>query len=302
VTDALQRLRGARKIAFVFSGGSSRCAFQVGVIERLTALGIKPSLAIGVSAGAWNAAVVAARIESRARYVWRSFVRMPYLDLTNLFRELSPWRYAEMHRRNFARFIGDRLHSPDALPCFISVTRLRDRKGFLIDAREVERPVDLLLAANFLPPFYTRTPRVLGERFGDGGVCDNAPYQLAFEQGCDAVVLVSMKGESEGGLYKSTSDVDHEIPPAFRDRVIVIRPRHRLPYAFVEREWSRINELMTLGDLRTREVLLGERHAETDIRAVGEAPSARVLRLWRKLTGGRGSAGAAPTPAGQAPR
>jgi predicted acylesterase/phospholipase RssA len=302
VTEALQRLREAKKIAFVFSGGSSRCAFQVGVIERLTALGIRPAMAIGVSAGAWNAAVVAAHIEHRARFVWRSFVRMPYLDLRNLFRELSPWRYAEMHRRNFARFIGHRLHAPDALPCFISVTRLRDRKGFLIDAREVERPIDLLLAANFLPPFYTRTPRVRGERFGDGGVTDNAPYQLAFEHGCDAVVLMSMKGESEGGIYKSTKDIDHEIPPMWRDRVIVIRPRHRLPYAFVEREWSRILELMTLGDLRAREILLGERHPETDIRAAGEAPSARLLRWWRALTGGRGSAATTRGPAEPAPR
>lgn len=302
MTDALDHLRNAKKIAFVFSGGSSRCAFQVGVIERLTELGIRPAMTIGVSAGSWNAAVVAARIEHRARYVWRSFMRMPYFDLRNLFVELSPWRYAEMHRRNFARFFGARLHSPDVLPCFISVTRLRDRKGFLIDVREVERPIDLLLAANFLPPFYTRTPRILGERFGDGGVTDNAPYQFAFEQGCDAVVLVNMKGESEGGINKSASDVDHEIPAAFRDRVIAIRPRHRLPYGFTERRWPRLRELITLGDLRTREILLGERHPETDVRAIGEAPSARVLRLWRVLTGGRGSAAAGPGPVEPAQR
>jgi predicted acylesterase/phospholipase RssA len=289
VTEALARLRGAKKIAFVFSGGSSRCAFQVGALERLFALGIRPSLTIGVSAGAWNAAVVAARVEGRARFLWKSFVRMPYLDLRNLFIELSPWRYAQMHRRNFARFIGDRLHGPDALPCFISVTRLRDGKGFLIDAREAEEPVELLLAANFLPPFYTRAPRIFGERFGDGGVTDNAPYQVAIEQGCDAVVLICLKGESEGGIYKSTAEADHEIPAALRDRVIVIRPRHRLPYAFVERRWSRLTELITLGDLRTREILLGERHPETDVRAAGEAPSARLLRLWRMLTTGRGS-------------
>ena len=32
---SLELLRAASKIAYVFSGGSSRCAFQVGVIERL---------------------------------------------------------------------------------------------------------------------------------------------------------------------------------------------------------------------------------------------------------------------------
>lgn len=306
MTEGLDRLRGAKKIAFVFSGGSTRCAFQVGVIERLSALGIRASMTIGVSAGSWNAAIVAAHIEHRARYMWRTFARMPHIDLRNLFAELSPWRYAEMHRRNFARFIGDRLHEPDALPCIISLTRLRDRKGFLIDAKSVERPVDLLLGANFLPPFYTCTPPILGDRFGDGGISDNAPYEIAFELGCDAVVLVTVKGESEGGIYKSTAEPDHEIPAAFRDRVIVIRPRHRLPYAFVERNWSRLSELITLGDLRAREVLLGERHPETDIRAAGDSPTMRLLRLWRSVRrlwiGGRGSAAGAQGPVEPAPR
>lgn len=280
---SLDLLRTAQRIAFVFPGGSSRCAFQVGVIERLTALGIRPAMTVGVSAGAWNAAIVAAKNEHRIRYYWRSFVRMPHLDLRNLLIEHSPWRYAHNHRRNFARFVGDRLTAPDALPCFISVTRLRDRTNALLSVRDVERPIDLLLAANYLPPFYTRTPRIGGERYGDGGVTDNAPYELAFEQGCDAVVLVPLKGESEGGIYKSTNDVDHEIPARYRDRVVVIRPRHRLPVSFTERRWEKLTELMRIGDLRAREVLLGERHPETDLRAPGESPTVRALRVWRRL-------------------
>jgi predicted acylesterase/phospholipase RssA len=290
----LELLRAAQKVAFVFPGGSSRCAFQVGAVERLIALGIKPAMTIGVSAGSWNAAIVAARAEHRIRYYWRSFVRMPHVDLRNLLIEISPFRYAHNHRRNFARFIGDRLQAPDALPCYISVTRLRDRQGVLIGAHEVERPVDLLLAANYLPPFYTRTPVVGGERYGDGGVTDNAPYELAFAHGCDAVVLMPVKGESEGGIYKSARDVDHVIPAPYRDRVVVIRPRHRLPYSFTEKRWEKLAELMTLGDLRTREVLLGERHPETEVRAAGDSPTVRVLKLWRRV---RGSEAAAPAPA-----
>lgn len=203
-----------------------------------------------------------------------------------------------MHRRNFARFIGDRLHPPEALPCFISVTRLRDRTNVVFDARTIERPIDLMLAANFLPPFYTHTPLIDGERYGDGGVTDNAPYEIALDHGCDRVVLVTVKGESEGGIYKSMRDSDHVIPAAVRDRIVVIRPRHRLPVSFTERRWSPLVELMTLGDLRTREILLGQRHPETDIRAAGDSPTVRLLRVWRKLRGERESAAEAPAPAG----
>lgn len=294
----LEQLRAARRIAFIFSGGAVRCAFQVGVIERLTALGIQPSMTIGVSAGAWNAAVVAARVEHRIRYYWKSFMRMPDFDLRSLFTDFSPWRYAHLHRRNFVRYVGDRIHAADALPCYVSVTRLRDRASVLLGTHEVENAFDLLLATNYLPPFYTRTPRIGGERYGDGGVTDNAPYEFAFARGCDAVVLVSLKGESEGGIYKSTRDVDHVIPAEYRDRVVVIRPRHRVPHGFTDRRWEKLRELVALGDLRTREVLLGERHPETDVRAAGESPSVRALRLWRWVKrAGRGSEAGAPVPA-----
>jgi predicted acylesterase/phospholipase RssA len=290
----LEQLRTAQKIAFVFPGGSSRCAFQVGVVERLSSLGIKASMTIGVSAGVWNAAAIAAGIEHRLRFYWKSFMRMPDLDLRNLLTEHSPWRYGHLHRRNFDRFIGDRLKEP-RIPCYISVTRLRDRANVLLGTHEVDEPFHLLLAANYLPPFYTRTPLVNGERYGDGSITDNAPYELAFAHGCDAVVLVPLKGESEGGICKSTRDVDHVIPLAYRDRVVVIRPRHRLPVSFTERRWDKLAPLVHLGDLRTREVLLGEEHRETEeLRAAGDAPSVRLLRLWRRV---RGSAAGAAVPA-----
>ncbi|HUP60207.1 MAG TPA: patatin-like phospholipase family protein [Thermoanaerobaculia bacterium] len=299
VPDLLECLSSAKNVAYVFSGGSSRCAFQVGVVERLRALGVRPAVCIGVSAGAWNAAIVAARREHRIRFFWKSFMRMPHVDLRNLVAELSPWRYAHMHRRNFARFIGGALASPEALPCYISLTRLRDRENVMLRAHDV----DAFLAANYLPPFYTRTPLIDGERYGDGGVSDNAPYEFAFQLGCDAVVLMVVKGESEGGIYKNARDIDHVIAD---DRVIVIRPRHRVPVGFLERRWEKLEQLMVLGDLRTREVLLGERHAETDIRAAGEAPSVTFLRLLRRLSPRRArdreSAEAAPGPATPEPR
>jgi predicted acylesterase/phospholipase RssA len=282
-SEQLMMLREASRVGYVFSGGSSRCAFQVGVIETLAELGIRPALAIGVSAGAWNAAIVAARIEARARYYWRSFFRMPRLDLRKLLTEHSPWRYREMHARTFVRFVGDRLRQPDALPLFISVTRLRDRRGIILSVPDVDDVFELLMATNYLPPFYTHAPRIAGEPYGDGGIFDNAPYEKAFSEGCDAVVLVTMKGESEGGIYKNGRDIDHVIPPAFRSRVVVIRPRHRLPVSFTEGRWSVLSQIIDVGRFRAREVLLGERHEQTDLRAQGMSPSLALARLLRAV-------------------
>jgi predicted acylesterase/phospholipase RssA len=279
----LDRLGSASRVGLVLSGGSSRCAFQVGVLETLAEAGIQPALCLAVSAGSWNAAAVAAGTAHRLRHYWRAFVRMPRVDLRNLLREHSPYRFAEMHRRTFSRYVGnERLRAPGALPLLIGVTRLRDRRPVLFDARTVEDPFLLCLASNYLPPFYTHAPRLGGERYGDGSLSDNLPYERAFAEGCDAVVLVTMKGESEGSLYRSPRDTEHVIPAALRDRVFVIRPRHRLPVAFTERRWPVLRDVAELGRLRAREVLLGELHPETDVRAAGTSPTLLLTRFLRR--------------------
>jgi len=283
--EPLALLRSASRVGIVLSGGSARCAFQIGVLETLLEVGVRPGLCVAVSAGSWNGAALATGSVHHLRRYWRTFVRMPHVDLRNLWREHSPYRFTEMHRRTFSRYVGaDRLREPGALPLHIGVTRLRDRSKVVFEARTVDDPFLLLLASNYLPPFYTHAPRIAGERYGDGGLSDNIPYEKAFEQGCDAVVLVTMKGESEGELYRSPRETEHVIPAGLRDRVVVIRPRHRLPLSFTERRWEVLRPIMDLGRLRAREVLLGERHPETDLRAPGMSPTAFLARLLRPST------------------
>jgi predicted patatin/cPLA2 family phospholipase len=214
---------------------------------------------------------------------------MPYLDLTNLVREHSPFIWPRLHERAFRRYIGnERIKSPDALPLYIALTRLGDRAHVLADARAARDPFRLLLASNYLPPFYTHPPDVDGQRYADGGFTNNIPYEALFERGCDAVVLMAAKGESEGGLHRNVDDCEHVIPAEYADRVVVIRPRHRLPIGFVERRWEKLAPVAELGKLRTREVLLGERHPQTDLLAArGPAPSAYYSKLRRMLSTNR---------------
>ena len=279
-------LRSAGKVGLVLSGGSARCSFQVGVIETLHEIGIHPALSVAVSGGVWNGAAVSAGVVPSLRQYWRAFTRMPHVDLRGLLRDHTPYRFAEMHRRTFGRYIGaERLRRPGTPPLWVGVTRLRDRQGAFFDARKAEDPLALCLASNYVPPFYTYAPRLDGERYGDGGLTDNLPYEKAFAEGCDAVVLVTMKGESEGELYRGPHDPDHVIPAPYRERTVVIRPRHRLPCAFVEKRWEVLRPVMDLGRLRAREVLLGESHPETEVRGeLGPLSTAfRRLMMTRVL-------------------
>lgn len=282
-TESLALLTSARRLAYVFAGGSARCAFQVGVIETLRELGLRPALVVAASAGVWNAAAVAAGTDRRLRLYWRAFARLPPLDLRNLLRqEHSPFRYRELHRRTFTRYVGaERMRRPGVLPAWIAVTRLRDLALTFFDARQVEDPLTLLLAANYLPPYYTLPLRIGGEAYVDAGLVNNVPYEKAFEEGCDAAVVVSMKGESEGGFYRSPRDPRHVIPSPYRERTVVVRPRFPLPLSFVERRWPVLERTMEIGRLRAREILLGESHPETQTR--GRSVS-RALRLLLKAT------------------
>jgi NTE family protein len=288
--DPLELLRSAQRVGFILSGGCSRCAFQIGVLETLEELGLRPSVCIGVSGGVWNAAAAATGTVDRLRHYWRCFFRMPHVDLGNLLREHSPYRFTEMHRRSFGRYVGaERLRGPEAAPLWIGVTRLRDRRSAFFKAQDFDDPLPLLLASNYLPPFYTHVPCLFGERYGDGGLSDNVPYGKAFEEGCDAVVLVTMKGESESpGVYRSPHDPEHVIPPPWRERIVLIRPRHRLPVEFHDRRWPVLTAVMDLGRLRAREVLLGETYAETGAR--GERSASGLVwdllsRSYRTLSG-----------------
>jgi predicted acylesterase/phospholipase RssA len=261
---ALAFLLSARRLGLVLSGGSARCAFQVGVIETLLELGVRPALCVAVSGGVWNGAALSAGTVHRLRHYWRAFVKMPYLDVGNLLREHSPYRFSEIHRRTFNRYVGSERLRRSETPLLVGVTRLRDRQAEYFDARREEDPLTLLLASNYLPPFYTHAPLIAGERYGDGGLADNLPYERAFAERCDAVLLVAVKGESEGNPYRNPQDPDHVIPASYHERMVVIRPRHRLPASFVERRWPILRQTMELGRLRAREVLLGESHPETE--------------------------------------
>ena len=78
---------------------------------------------------------------------------MPRVDIRKLLREHSPYRFTEMHRRTFTRYVGvERLHRPEAPPLWIGVTRLRDRQADFFDARTVEDPLASASPRTTCPP------------------------------------------------------------------------------------------------------------------------------------------------------
>ncbi|SMC22966.1 NTE family protein [Desulfacinum hydrothermale DSM 13146] len=97
-----RQLHGLPKpVAFVFSGGVSLGAAQVGMLRAVLEAGIRPDLLVGSSAGALNAAFVAkdislARVEELAR-IWQNLKKEDVFGRPTLrrafhllFRRISP--------------------------------------------------------------------------------------------------------------------------------------------------------------------------------------------------------------------
>jgi NTE family protein len=74
------------KTAFVFAGGGSLGAVQVGTLRSLTAHGLKPDMVVGSSVGAMNSAYYAGAptIEGVARLetIWRALRRRDVFPIT----------------------------------------------------------------------------------------------------------------------------------------------------------------------------------------------------------------------------
>jgi NTE family protein len=75
------KARGPRapRVAFVFQGGGSLAAAQVGIVRALAAAGLRPDLVVGSSAGALNAVAFASDPTQAGldglETVWRSLAR-----------------------------------------------------------------------------------------------------------------------------------------------------------------------------------------------------------------------------------
>lgn len=70
-----------RKIALVLSGGGSRGAYQCGVWQALSELGIKIDIVVGVSVGAINGAMVVQGDVVKTTNLWREMATDMVFDV-----------------------------------------------------------------------------------------------------------------------------------------------------------------------------------------------------------------------------
>ena len=184
--------------AFVFSGGANYGAQQVGALEVLLEAGLQPDMVIGVSAGALNAAWVAAHptlegVQELAR-IWReeaagsipsvgpltTLLRLiggkeSLLSNDSLLQFIRRWPFAE---NTFGEFTRPRLYTVAA--------RYDDGTLRIFGDHPADRVLDGLMTSTAMPPFYPPW-EVDGVLYLDGGVTSHLPLQAAVDRGADEI-------------------------------------------------------------------------------------------------------------------
>jgi len=184
-----------KKTAFVFAGGGSLGAVQVGMLKAITTAGIAPDFLVGASVGAINIAFFASdptmQGALRLEKIWKRIKRQDVFQMSPLAGALSflSMRNHICSEKPLKRLIEqhltfDRLEETQ-IPCYIVATDLFNG----IEVSFSKGPaVDALLASSAIPGVFA--PVQLGEHYLiDGGVTNNTPISVAVAKGADRVIV-----------------------------------------------------------------------------------------------------------------
>lgn len=233
-----------RNIGLVLSGGGSRGAYQIGVLEGLKELGLEQRLhtLAGVSIGAINAAVLIQEWNEgpeKAIDMWRQmlpgevFKAVPddlknlewkdYLDLGIDSLKNFKVRVDPFIERLFERTSEDRIRTaPHQLVVAAwNVNKLRTDVFALSKIPKGKLAAYLLASASF-PAFGSY--KIDGTSYLDGGIGNNLPLDLIFqEEEVEKGIAIDV------GSIVRYSPSQLRVEKKYKDRTLLIRPSRSIP-------------------------------------------------------------------------
>jgi NTE family protein len=182
--------------AFVFAGGGSLGAIEVGMLRELLKRGEHPGCVVGASAGAINAAYFAGNPNadgvSMLEALWCRIRRhdiMPFsmLGLLDMMLRRRPHLVeATALRKLLERNLSFARVEQAALPLHIVATEMLSGGEIVISSGPV---VDAVLASAAIPGVFPPV-RIDGVDLVDGGVANNTPISIAVGLGATRIVVL----------------------------------------------------------------------------------------------------------------
>ena len=180
--------------AFVFAGGGSLGAVQVGMLRALVEAGLRPDFVVGSSAGAINAAYFAGAPDldgvARLERIWSGLKRADIFPVSwsHIVRLLRRPDYI-VEPDGLRRLIETHLHFQNfedaRLPLHIMAT---DQQGMSVRLSSGS-VMDAILASAAIPGVFPTVP-IGGRHLMDGAIAANTPLRLAVELGATRIVIL----------------------------------------------------------------------------------------------------------------
>ena len=182
--------------AFVFAGGGSLGAVEVGMLRALVERGLRPDFVVGASVGAINAAYYAGAPDAdgveHLAAIWRGLRRsdvFPVSMVQGAFGFLGgraslvdPSRLRALVARELPY---ERLEDA-RLPCRIVASNVLDGSEVVLSSGPA---VDALLASAAIPGVFPPV-ELGGKHLIDGGISSNTPLSTAIELGAKRVIVL----------------------------------------------------------------------------------------------------------------
>ena len=194
-TTARSAGQGVRilKTGLVLEGGAIRTIFSSGACDALLSRTIMPDYVIGVSAGiAYGVSYVSRQPRRNLEILLKYVHDKRYMGAGNLLRRSNRSYFG---LKFTYETIPDHLipfdyEAYDAFPGEVEavVTNLETGQAeyLPVPAHDQDKVLQATCALPVLFPVY----HINGKPYMDGGVADGIPYQRAFDQGCDRVVVI----------------------------------------------------------------------------------------------------------------
>ncbi|MBI4306320.1 MAG: patatin-like phospholipase family protein [Chloroflexi bacterium] len=184
------------RVAFVLSGGGALGSVQVGVLDALIGIGLRPDLIVGTSVGALNGAWLAAHPDGsgvrRLSELWRS------IDVGSVFtggqrRALLRLLLGRDHlfsdkglRELVSRNVGDMRFEDLKVPFYVTATDIDTGELAVLDRGPL---LPAILASTAIPGIFPPV-RLDGHQYVDGGILSHCSIETAWRRGATHIVVI----------------------------------------------------------------------------------------------------------------
>lgn len=209
--DNFLKKQSDKKTALVLGGGGSRGAYEVGVWQALSELGIKIDIVTGSSVGSINAAMVVQGDVDLTAQLWREIETHMVFDVPE---GSQPIEYAREIVFNHGagtsglknlleKYIDEKQIRSSAMEYGIPVVSLPLFEAHYLYKEDIPqgRLVDYIIASSSAFPAI-HSCEIDGVDYIDGGYADEIPVEMALAKGATHVFAVNLKGM---GLVKHES-------------------------------------------------------------------------------------------------